>query len=218
MSLSKTRIKIAKNVFDSLLQISNSSLLGWQIKSDDETLIFQQIMSTGSKGDFTLLKDFSFEKNIAIHEIGDFSTINNPITVWSVQTNLNSPGVEPFVNIARSEFFRMEEDNYVDFYFLSHSDYSLATLSSNYIIDYFYISIAKIDFVEPYQYFGSGKTAINNKNIIYNILKIECVYAEGTPLTYNNHSEIPQYLLAPPCPPIWKPGVYLPEYLDSFEE
>jgi hypothetical protein len=105
---------------------------------------------------------------------------------------------QPPISVSEEDFFpKYSIDNGVTyetmgFYFISASDYEFLTLES---VSGYIFSISILDFGNQHVQEGSAE----NFDLIP-ILKVESIFSGLIP----NYS-VPRILLAPPCPPMWRP-------------
>lgn len=202
-------IEISTVDFELLLAYqASSNILGWQIIHGSnlvdsnnqlygDEICFRQITSGGLVGNISKLSDYNFK----LHD-------SSPATSFEE----NVPPVPPplsqspnFVPITYNQFFRHtkqdEDTENVDFYFLSFNDYSYSTFT-NY--EKIFITTEEFSMTGSLaSYLVGGKPFTNH----YSILCFSIIDEPSDIILYTpGMSATPTYLLAPPCPPIWKPG------------
>jgi len=110
--------------------------------------------------------------------------------------------------ITQEDFF--PEINYINgppkpigFYFLNKAEYDIAAI----------VGIQKYCFSVSYILPNNFHLPVANPVNIIPTLKIECKYGYSTAggVLPSSSPDSPTMILAPPCPPVWKPGYRLPK-------
>jgi len=168
------KFKFSRNDFESILQLNFTNIKGWKFLINEASGNVECKIVTTNNFD-TIHPSAVILSNL--YEAEDFQ--NN----WDNYTQLN-------------QFFQHPNGTNVDFYYLSKSDYMFAMSSNPTEI---YVSFSIIDM---------GASILNdlsgNSNNVFYIMKLEMVRS-GLIQTINiSGVETPLYLLAPPCPPVWR--------------
>ncbi len=90
----------------------------------------------------------------------------------------------------------------IDFYFLNKSEYDIAKS----------VSVNRYCFSISYILVNNTYVNTNLEISLIPMLKIECQFNTGS-IIQSYSPDSPTMLLAPPCPPVWKPGFKLPKKL-----
>lgn len=98
----------------------------------------------------------------------------------------------------RSDFFPNVENQMLGMYFLNYGEFDIAT-TQNEPVDFYRFSLALISL-------GSRHLSNDSLPSLMPIIKIELKKLPSDTIPYSTLGS-PTILLAPPCPPVWRPGI-----------